>query len=218
MLSADAASSHDFGLDLMSTTTFLPGEAFHREMARLRDVGLDLKVAINLSVHDVADPLLPDQVKRLLDAHGVPGNGILLEVTESAVMEDGDRALHTLLALKKLGIRLSIDDFGTGHSSLGRLKDLPVDELKIDKSFVLRLDQSAEDALIVNSTIRLGHDLGLKVVAEGVENRESLDILIRSGCDVAQGYYFAKPLRADDLIDWVRKFHADDVAGAGAVA
>jgi len=186
--------------------------------ARLRAEGLEICVAINLSVHDVADPLLPDVVQRRLDAHGVPVSGIVLEVTESAVMEDGERALQTLLALRRIGIRLSIDDFGTGHSSLGRLKDLPVDELKIDKSFVLKLDQSAEDALIVKSTIRLGHDLGLKVVAEGVENPDSLEILRQSGCDVAQGYLFAKPLKVEDLIAWVRNFHAQDSRGQEAVA
>lgn len=184
---------------------------FHRE-------GLGLRVAINLSTHDVADPLLPDVVRRLLDAHGVPGSGIQLEVTESAVMEDGDKSLQSLLALKKLGIRLSIDDFGTGHSSLGRLKDLPVDELKIDKSFVLKLDESPEDVLIVKSTIRLGHDLGLQVVAEGVENRGSLEILMQVGCDVAQGYLFAKPLKSDDLIDWVKNFNSQNLPVIDAVA
>jgi diguanylate cyclase (GGDEF)-like protein len=186
--------------------------------ARLRTGGLEIRVAINLSVHDVMDPLLPDVVQRRLEAHGVPAHAILLEVTESAVMEDGERALQTLLALRNIGIRLSIDDFGTGHSSLGRLKDLPVDELKIDKSFVLKLDQSPEDALIVSSTIRLGHDLGLNVVAEGVENRDSLEILLQSGCDVAQGYFFSKPLKVDDLVTWVKNFHAGDSHGQEAVA
>lgn len=197
--------------DKVLDTAIAAAARFHREE-------LGIRVAINLSAYDLADPLLPDVVGRLLDAHGVPGNAIQLEVTESAVMEDSDQALQSLLALKKMGIRLSIDDFGTGHSSLGRLKDLPVDELKIDKSFVLKLDESPEDVLIVKSTIRLGHDLGLQIVAEGVENQGSLEILIQVGCDVAQGFLFAKPLKSDDLIAWVKNFNSKDSSANKAVA
>ena len=167
--------------------------------------GLDMAVAINLSAHDLADTGLDRVVGTTLRRHGVDGKRIILEITESAVMHDRERAAQTLRRLKALGIRLSIDDFGTGHSSLAQLKTLPVDELKIDKSFVLRLDRNLDDALIVKSTIELGHNLGLKVVAEGVENDASVALLDEYGCDKLQGFHFARPLDAAALEDWVRE-------------
>ena len=165
--------------------------------------GLDMAVAINLSAHDLADASLDHVVADTLRRHGVDGRRVILEITESAVMLDRERAVQTLRRLKALGIRLSIDDFGTGHSSLAQLKTLPVDELKIDKSFVLHLDRSLDDALIVRSTIELGHNLGLKVVAEGVENAASVDLLGGYSCDKVQGYHFARPLDAEAFEHWL---------------
>ena len=166
--------------------------------------GMPMIVAVNLSPLDLFDSELPSYVSGLLTEVNLPPSWLVLEITETAIMRDPAYALKILRDLKGRGIRLSIDDFGTGYSSLAHLKRLPVDELKIDKSFVLNLtSQSTDDAVIVRSTIELGHNMGLKVIAEGVETIESLDILTRLGCDMAQGYYMSPPIPAMDLLKWM---------------
>lgn len=174
------------------------------QAARWQRDGLDLCVSVNLSAHDLADPALPGMVEQRLRQHGVAGSRLIAEITESAVMHDPARAVAALLELKAQGIRVSIDDFGTGHSSLAQLKQLPVDELKIDKSFVLDLHRDPDDALIVGSTIELGHNLGLSVVAEGVEDEASLARLVSLRCDKAQGYHFSRPLPAAEFTRWLQ--------------
>jgi EAL domain-containing protein (putative c-di-GMP-specific phosphodiesterase class I) len=139
----------------------------------------------------------------MLERHGVPASQVCLEITESGVMEDPARALDTLTRLHTKGLRLSIDDFGTGYSSLAYLKKLPVKELKIDRSFVMHLVDDADDAAIVRSTIELGHNMGLEVVAEGVERQAEVDLLARLGCDEAQGYFFSRPLPAAAFEEWL---------------
>jgi diguanylate cyclase (GGDEF)-like protein len=174
------------------------------QCAAWRAAGLDLTVAVNLSALDLFDSELPTLISGLLSDAGLPSAKLMLEITESAIMKDAAYAQKILADLKRRGICLAIDDFGTGYSSLAHLKRLPVDELKIDKSFVLNLSESASDDLvIVRSTIELGHNMGLVVIAEGVETRESWTILKRLGCDMAQGYYMSKPLRAADFGTWV---------------
>jgi len=166
--------------------------------------GAPLTVAVNLSPLDLFDSELPTYISGLLAQAALPASWLVLEITETAIMRDPAYALKILRDLKGRGIRLSIDDFGTGYSSLAHLKRLPVDELKIDKSFVLNLSsQSTDDAVIVRSTIELGHNMGLTVIAEGVETVESLDILTRLGCDMAQGYYMSPPLPAGGLQRWM---------------
>ncbi|PYQ51437.1 MAG: GGDEF domain-containing protein [Acidobacteria bacterium] len=166
--------------------------------------GMPLTVAVNLSVLDLFDSELPIYISGLLAEVGLPASNLVLEITESAIMRDPAHALKILRELKARGIRLSVDDFGTGYSSLAHLKRLPVDELKIDKSFVINLtSQSTDDAVIVRSTIELGHNMGLTVIAEGVETIESLDILKRLGCDMGQGYYMSPPLPADKFVRWI---------------
>jgi len=172
------------------------------QVSAWRRAGLQMTVAVNLSAHDLADPALQGVIEAALVRHAASAAWLVLEVTESAVVHDPDGAARALLALKDLGFRISIDDFGTGQSSLAQLKKLPVDELKIDKSFVLELDTSSDDALIVRSTIELGHNLGLSVVAEGVENAASLARLLDYACDKVQGYHFAKPLTAAEFEAW----------------
>jgi EAL domain-containing protein (putative c-di-GMP-specific phosphodiesterase class I) len=167
--------------------------------------GLPGDVAVNLSMWNVYDPHLPDTVGTLLRAHAVPPTSLRLELTESAIMNDTARALDVLTRLNELGVHVSVDDFGTGYSSLAYLKRLPVDELKIDKSFVVDMATDSNDAAIVASTIGLGRGLGLRVVAEGVETRETWDLLARLGCDVAQGYYLSRPLPADAFTRWLRE-------------
>ncbi len=168
--------------------------------------GPGLGVAVNLSAHLLHDQELPATIAGLLREHGVAPGTLTLEVTESAVMADPERAVDVLARLRRLGVRLSIDDFGTGYSSLGYLKRLPVDEIKLDKSFVLGLGTNAApaDVAIVRSVVQMAQALRREVVAEGVENPEAWDLLRDLGCDVAQGYYMSRPLPAADLERWLR--------------
>jgi len=177
-----------------------------RQNSEWRDEGLDLGMAINLSAMDLMDADLPDFIQACLRRHRVPPARLILEVTESALMRDVDYAVRTLHRLRASGLRLSIDDFGTGYSSLAQLKRLPVDELKIDKSFVTQMTEGSDDAVIVRSTIELGHNMGLSVIAEGVENDSSLELLKRYRCDMVQGYLFSAPLEGAALARWCREF------------
>lgn len=190
-----------------SLTRFVADRAL-AENARWRQAGLDLGIAINLSVVDLADPSLVESIESALRRHRVPPGLLILEVTESALMRDVDDAVRVLRRLHDIGATLAIDDFGTGYSSLAQLKRLPVDELKIDKSFVTRLAGGTDDEVIVRSTIELGHNMGLRVIAEGVEDAASLALLRGYGCDMAQGYYFSKPLDGDALLEWAREYRS----------
>jgi diguanylate cyclase (GGDEF)-like protein len=171
--------------------------------------GFDIGVSVNLSARSLLEEDLPRMMERLLSATGLPAKHLTLEITESAIMEDPDRALDVLIELCALGVGLSIDDFGTGYSSLGYLRKLPASELKIDKSFVREMDRNQDDATIVRSIIDLAHNLGVTVVAEGVETQTIWNQLRALGCDVGQGYLFSKPLPPDLLIHWVRGFIAE---------
>ncbi len=164
-----------------------------------RDQRFDINMAINLSANDLTNNDLPKIIKRLLVKYKVRPEWLVLEVTESAVMKNPDLALYILYVLNGMGITLSIDDYGTGYSSMSYLKKLPVQEIKIDKSFVLNLASNKEDEIIVRSTISLGHNLGLKVTAEGVEDEISYKMLKDFGCDLAQGFLFSKALTVDEL-------------------
>jgi diguanylate cyclase (GGDEF)-like protein/PAS domain S-box-containing protein len=168
------------------------------------DGGMPLPVAVNLSGRNFLDEQLPIEVANLLAVHAVPASLLELEVTESAIMLDPVRAQHLLANLSDLGIRLSIDDFGAGYTSLSQLKTLPIDELKIDRSFVMTMASDARDALIVHSVIELAQNLGLNVVAEGVETADALVTLRGFGCDVAQGYYIARPAPVEEFDAWLK--------------
>jgi diguanylate cyclase (GGDEF)-like protein len=168
-----------------------------------RDAGHDLTMAVNLAAPNIVDEALPDLVAALLERHGVPGDRLECEISEHTVMADPRRALGVLERLRELGVRLSLDDFGTGHSSLGYLKRLPLDEVKIDRSFVMGMSENADDAAIVRSTIDLARNLGLEVVAEGVESEAILRDLGALSCDVAQGFYLSRPLPAAELDGWL---------------
>jgi EAL domain-containing protein (putative c-di-GMP-specific phosphodiesterase class I) len=175
-----------------------------RQCAAWRALGLEMPVAVNLSARVIQDAGLPQQVARMLSWHGLGTEHLVLEITETAVMSDPERALRVLDELDGMGVRLSIDDFGTGYTSLAQLKRLPVDEVKIDRSFVMNMLRDANDAVIVRSIIDLAHNMKIVVVAEGVEHRKVLDELAELGCDVVQGYYYSKPLPAADIYRWVR--------------
>jgi diguanylate cyclase (GGDEF)-like protein len=173
------------------------------ECAAWRKDGREMSVAVNLSVRNLLDRDLPKQIERLLNTYGLPPQALQLEITESMIMSDPERALGTVGRLSGLGARLSVDDFGTGYSSLANLRKMPIDELKIDRSFVSPMLRSESDLIIVRSTINLGHDLGLNVIAEGVEDSPTLAHLAVLGCDLAQGYHVSKPMPADAFNSWL---------------
>lgn len=168
------------------------------------DLAPDLGMAVNISARSLHDPDLPDLVLGVLSEYGVPASRLLLEITETALVTDATRAAVVLARLADAGVRLSLDDFGRGYTSLAYLRRLPVTELKIDKTFVMEMDRSSEDAAIVRSVVELGHNLGLLVTAEGVENASVLSSLTDFGCDTGQGFFLSRPLDADALGDWLR--------------
>jgi diguanylate cyclase (GGDEF)-like protein len=171
--------------------------------AQWRTAGRDLGVAVNLSARSLQDADLVEEVARMLRRHGVPANRLTLEVTEGSVMADAARAVALLHELRDLGVRLSVDDFGTGYSSLSYLQRLPVHEVKIDRSFVTGLGREGENLVIVRAIIDLGHHLGLEVVAEGVEDRATSDLLASMSCDLVQGWHLARPMPTGDLLGWL---------------
>jgi diguanylate cyclase (GGDEF)-like protein len=163
----------------------------------------ELSMAINVSTRSLLDDGFPDEVEAALDRWDIPAHLLELEITESAIMTDPLRARRLLTELAELGVRIAIDDFGTGYSSLAYLKDLPVNQLKIDQSFVQHMHEDLNDAIIVRSVVDLGHNLGLQIVAEGVEDRATWDQLAQLGCDDAQGYFLAKPMAPGALMSWL---------------
>jgi EAL domain-containing protein (putative c-di-GMP-specific phosphodiesterase class I) len=185
---------------------------------QLADAGIELKFSVNLSTRDLLDQELPAKFAELLARHQLAPAAFCLEITESAIMDDPVRAQHTLERLHAMGVDLSIDDFGTGYSSLAYLKRLPVDELKIDKSFVLNMENDAGDAMIVRSTIDLGHNMGLRVVAEGIESEAVWRLLAAMGCDQGQGYFMSRPMPGEQLLAWLAQWRAPGAAQAEAPA
>lgn len=177
-----------------------------RQCRLWRQEGLDLRVAVNLSMRNLHDTQLPDTIAGLLATWSMPPTCLEVEITESALAADPERALETLTRLGAMGVKIAIDDFGTGYSSLGYLKRLPVDAIKIDKSFVIGMATDDNDAAIVRSTIDLGHNLGLEVVAEGIENQATWNLLDSLGCDFAQGYYLNRPIPAAELTRWLQDY------------
>jgi len=184
-------------------TTWVVGEAL-RQCRSWKRSGFLLPVSVNLSAWSLHDEGLARTIAALLETHGVAPAWLRLEITESALMADVDRAGEVLSELVALGVHVSVDDYGTGYSSLAYLKRLPVDELKIDRGFVRDLGYDETDAAIVRSTVALGHALGLRVVAEGVEDEDAWGMLAEMGCDTAQGYYVCRPLPAPKLRRWLR--------------
>jgi len=182
---------------------FIDCAKWHRE-------NKDLKVSINLSAKDLHDPELPDLIAGIQAATHIKPEWIILEITEGSIITDPEQALETIQRLHDMSYKISIDDFGTGYSSLAYLKKMPLTELKIDRSFVQDILDSENDAVIVNATIHLAHNLGLQVVAEGVENAEIMAKLKESGCDIAQGHFLNIPLSAEDFNDWMKDFQSQN--------
>jgi len=165
--------------------------------------GIEIGVSVNISAHDLLDPTLSEYIQDRLSANKLTPSSVTIEITESGLMMHTHQTLNNLHKLRKLGIKINIDDFGTGYSSLQYLKRFPVTGLKIDKTFVMNMTNDENDAIIVRSTTDLAHNMGLTVVAEGIENQDAYDILEILGCDYGQGYLLAKPMDADALLDWL---------------
>jgi len=178
-----------------------------REAARQYNVwaeqGLKLSIAVNISAENLKNSGFTAELGEIWQQFRLPKDALSLEVTESAVVVDPACAIAMLCEIRDAGIKLSIDDYGTGYSSLAQLKQLPVDELKIDRSFVDKVSCDVDDQIIVRSTIRMAHDMGLSVVAEGIEDQPTLDWLAEQGCDLAQGYFISRPQPADALVEWL---------------
>jgi EAL domain-containing protein (putative c-di-GMP-specific phosphodiesterase class I)/GGDEF domain-containing protein len=184
--------AEDTGL-IRSVTRWVLAEAI-RQGAEWRASGLELRMGVNLSARDVTDPVLPELVERLLEEHGVPGSSLQLEITETELIGDARDAHEVLERLAHVGVSWAIDDFGTGYSSLAQLQRLPVDEIKIDRSFIVAMADDEAGEAIVRSTVELARALDVRVTAEGVENAAALARVTRLGCDYAQGHYVAPPL------------------------
>lgn len=188
------------------------------EQSRIwQDEGRNIPVYVNISMYDLRDATFADLVAERLAVHGACPELLGIEVTESAAMADPKRTRSTLERLRTIGVRVAVDDFGTGYSSLAHLVAMPVDELKIDRSFVVGMSSSPQHAAIVRSTVSLGHDLNLTVIAEGVENASAAQQLRLFGCDLIQGYMVSWPLPAAELIAWVDK-NSSPISLPGAAA
>lgn len=189
-------------------TIWVLKQAF-KQCAEWHNQNYDLVISVNLSAKDLHDPELPDIIAGAAASSGIQPQWIMLEITESSIMTDPERTLEIIQRLHGMGYKLSIDDFGTGYSSLAYLKKMPLTELKIDKSFVGDVLESESDAVIVNATINLAHNLGLQITAEGVENRAILEKLADYQCDIAQGYLYSEPLPADAFASWLEQANRD---------
>ncbi len=189
---------------IRALTEYVLREALRQHQAWVHS-GRDLPMAVNISAVNIQDPDFPDQVARLLEEFGTPPSRLELEVTETAIMTEPARAAACITKLNALGVSIAIDDFGTGYSSMSHLKDMLVAKIKIDRSFVRDMAVNHNDAVIVRSTVDLGHNLGLKVIAEGVEDQAVWQKLKELGCDSAQGYHMGRPMPPEKLIEWLQQ-------------
>jgi EAL domain-containing protein (putative c-di-GMP-specific phosphodiesterase class I) len=167
--------------------------------------GVEIELAVNVSARALLDVSFSRRLAEAIDGSGAAAGALRLEITESTLLADPARAVDTMHEVRDLGVSLSIDDFGTGYSSMNYLRTLPLDEIKIDRSFVMDMVRSSRDAAVVHSVVDLAHSLGLRVVAEGVEDQEVLDALARAGCDMAQGFHVARPMPAAALLSWAQQ-------------
>ncbi|WP_438970908.1 EAL domain-containing protein [Methylophaga sp.] len=191
---------------LIVDLTYWVVEAVMKEVEKWHSQGTMIGAAINVSAQDLSNPDFESFISQSCEKYGISPSEITIEITERDIMHDEASVVMSLRNLKNMGFIIAIDDYGIGQSSLSKLKGLPVDEIKIDKSFIMTLDQSPKDQLIVKSTIELAHGLGFKVVAEGVENEASLTILRKYECDYIQGYYLSRPIKSEAIIDWHKDY------------
>ena len=203
---------------LMGALTRLVLDTAVGQLAQWHRAGVPISVAVNLSASDLLDAALAEKIAALLAEHDLPAFALELEITESVLMTDPERARKVLEELRQLGLQLAVDDYGTGYAALAYLRDLPIDELKIDRSFVAHVTTDPRSAAIVRSTIELAHALGLTVVAEGVEDQEVLNAVKGFGCDFAQGYHFSRALPADAFTAWMLARASTQTAPRSAVS
>ncbi len=187
-----------------------------QQAAKWHMQGESLTVSVNMTASSLLELNLPDRLAELCAHHKLPPELLILEVTETEAMRDVTRTMDVLLRMRIRNIGVSIDDFGTGHSSLRELQRMPFSEIKIDKSFVIDMVNNKDSAVIVNSIIDLGHNLSLKVIAEGVEDARVWNLLAAKGCDYAQGYYMAKPMPASELTRWLSGWRESSIAASAA--
>ncbi len=191
--------------DLIGMLTQWIIRAVVNQEKKWQEQGMSITVSVNISAENITSLTLPEQLSKLLEDNKLDPNRLVLEVTESALMGELVTSLDILTRLRLKGLKLSIDDFGTGYSSLSQLHKVPFTELKIDKSFVGKISVDDEARAIVKTCIMLGHELNMKVVAEGVVDEETLEKLRRLGCDVAQGYYISRPVTEEKLVVWIKE-------------
>jgi EAL domain-containing protein (putative c-di-GMP-specific phosphodiesterase class I) len=189
-----------------------------RQSVAWQQAGQSIPVSVNISMRDLVDPEFPETIATLLGAAQASPSLLVLEITESLIMTEPERAIKTLSQLRELGVRLAVDDFGTGYSSLAYLHRLPINEIKIDKSFVAAMTGEASRANIVRASVELGHNLQLESVAEGVEDARTWDLLGALGCDLAQGYFISRPMRADQVLPWLAKWEKPSAESADQAA
>jgi EAL domain-containing protein (putative c-di-GMP-specific phosphodiesterase class I) len=175
-----------------------------RQAAKWHEAGENLTLSMNITASTLLDLTLPDRIAELCARYRVPPERLILEVTETEAMRDVTRTMDVLLRMRIRNIGVSIDDFGTGHSSLRELQRMPFSEMKIDKSFVIDMMKNKDCGIIVNTVIDLAHNLGLKVIAEGVEDSQAWNILLQKHCDFAQGFFMGKPMPIKDFDEWLR--------------
>ena len=193
---------------LIAPLTLWALETALQQCQQWRTTGQEITIAVNLSMWNLSDATLPNTIAAILKSYDLPPSLLRLELTEGAVMTDIHQALEVLNRLVAMGVHIAVDDFGIGYSSLAYLKRLPVDELKIDRTFVQHMATNHADATIVRSTIALAHHLGLQVVAEGVEDKATWDLLAEFGCDIIQGYYLSRPVPATEFEQWLQRRNA----------
>ena len=170
--------------------------------------GIAPMLSVNESVYSLHDLKFPDILLSLAEKYGIAPANITIEITESGLIKELADTLDILTRLRMKGFKLSIDDFGTGYAMMQQLKVIPATELKIDRSFILDMDKNERDRVIVQKTIEMGHELGMHIIAEGVETKNQLDFLHRKGCDSAQGYFFSRPLPANEMVTWLHDYRA----------
>lgn len=212
MLLPDAFLEQVVNDGLMQALTDVVVETSMKQVAKWHGTGEKLTLSMNVTASTLLDLNLPDRISELCRQHAIPTEKLILEVTETEAMRDVTRTMDVLLRMRIRNIGVSIDDFGTGHSSLRELQRMPFSEMKIDKSFVIEMAKNKDCAVIVNSIIDLAHNLGLKAVAEGVEDIHIWRMLEEKGCDYAQGFYMGKPMPANEFDVWLKNWRAKPVA------
>ena len=204
--------------DMIMPVTWWVVEAAVKQLAQWRKIELQYRLSVNVSTRNLVDAGFVSFIDTCLKRYNVEGRFLEIEITESTLMADPDKAREVLQSIAELGATISIDDYGTGYSSLAYLKSLPINTLKIDRAFISQMQDDSQDQIIVNSTIQLAHNLGLAVTAEGIEDVCLIETLKELGCDKGQGYYFCKPVSIEELDAWLVLYNKNRISEQGFTA